>query len=177
MAFTPEDGSQVVGANAYLTVAAFKVHHDDRGRAYTAFTDTQIEQAIVKGTDYIDKRFGRRFRGEKASTTQGLEWPRVNAIDDAGRLMTELPDELTKAAAEYAYLSLTLGTELAPVGSPVAGKITEEKVGPISTKYSDRSSPMVSTGNMIQNLPEYPEADLWIEALLKSDMSRRLVRG
>ena len=176
MAFTPEDGTQVVGANAYLTVAAFKAHHTDRGRDYATYTDAQIQAAIVKATDYLDKRFGRRFRGLQASTTQGLEWPRNSALDDNGRLITMLPTALLKAAAEYAYVALTLGTELAPVGTNVAGKVVEEKVGPISTKYGQGSTPMTTTGNMIENLPEYPEADLWVEQLLE-DATRRLIRG
>jgi hypothetical protein len=53
----------VSGANAYLTVAAFKAYHDSRGNDYAGKTDDQIAAAIVRGTDFIDTRFS--FRGIK----------------------------------------------------------------------------------------------------------------
>jgi len=178
MAFTPEDGSGVAGANAALTLQEFKDHHDDRGRDYAGagYTDAQIQAAIVKATDYSEKRWGTQYRGEKGSSDQGLSWPRTSAMDDQGRLITERPSEWIKGVAEYAWLSLTLGTELAPVGTNVAGRVTEETVGPITTKYSDKTTPMVTTGTLLQNLPEYPEADLWFAELL-DDSPRRLIRG
>lgn len=177
MAFTVEDGTQVAGANAYISVADWKAHHDDRGRVYTTYGDPAIQTAIVKASDYLDKRFGQRFRGVKAGTVQGLQWPRNSAVDNDGRTMTGLPDALLKAAAEYGYLSLTLGTELAPVPTDVAGSISLEKIGPITTAYEAGTKPMTSTGNMIQNIPEYPEADLWVEQLLIRSTSRRLIRA
>lgn len=177
MAFTVEDGTQISGANAYIALAAWKIHHDDRGRVYTdAYTDAEIQAAIVKASDYLDKRFAKRYRGTKAGTVQGLQWPRNNAIDIDNRTMTGIPDALLKAAAEYAWVSLTLGTELCPVPGDYAGAITSEKIGPITTKYSENNRPMVTSGNMIEGLPAYPEADLWVEQLIEA-VDRRLSRA
>lgn len=197
MAFTPEDGTGVVGANAYITVAEFKAHHDDRGQDYTgAADDDAIEVAIILATDYVDKRFGRRFRGWKESRQQGLEWPRSDAYDDDDYLLLDVPPELKKAVSEYALLVIQLGRNLAPpsppdfgVLDPATGEVTndssgritskKEKVGPIedSTAYGDSARPVAGTGNLIQRIPEYPQADLWIEHLITGYNSRRLHRG
>ena len=147
MAFTVEDGTGLNAANAYLALADFKTHHDDRGSDYSDFDDTAIEQGIVQATDYIDKRFGRRFRGCKSTYAQGLEWPRVDAYTDEDYTLRDVPVPLEKATAEYALIALRLARDLAPIPQPgfsivdpVTGEVDEgggqvsekkEVVGPI----------------------------------------------
>jgi len=197
MAFTPEDGTGLTNANSYLALADCKAHHTDRGYTFTA-TDGEIQEALVRATDYIDKRFGRRFRGYRAKKTQALEWPRYDAYDDDGHALDGIPVALEKATAEYALLAIQLGRDLAPVPAsdfgivdPATGIVTNQssgqvtgtmqKVGPIEDRKDFRSTasdtPMVSSGNLIQKIPEYPQADLWIEELLRSTNSRMLSRG
>lgn len=67
MAFVVEDGTGIASANAYITVQQFKDYHADRGNTLTGGSGDQ-QKAIVKATDYIDKRFGRRFKGTKCFT-------------------------------------------------------------------------------------------------------------
>ena len=197
MAFTVEDGTGLEAANAYLSLVDFKAHHDDRGVDYSAHDDTAIEQGIVQATDYIDKRFGRRFRGDKGTYAQGLEWPRVDAYTDEDYTFRDVPPQLEKATAEYAMIALQLARDLAPIPEPsfgivdpVTGEVTAgggqvsektEEVGPIkdSTKWNTgaTNSPMVGTGNMSQQIPAYPQADLWIEEIIDSYTSRGLYRG
>lgn len=55
----------VAEANAYISVARFKQHHDDRGNTYGAASDPNIQLAIVKATDYVDQRWRDQFRGVK----------------------------------------------------------------------------------------------------------------
>ena len=59
MAFTLETGSGLELANAYIDVTFFDDFHTDRGRDISALNATIVETAIVRATDYIDKRFGR----------------------------------------------------------------------------------------------------------------------
>lgn len=113
MAFTPETGSGVAGANAYIAVAFFREHHTDRGREVSSIVDTDVETAIVRATDYVDKRFSRVYRGFRQSREQGLEWPRISAFDDDDYLLSEVPNQLEKATAEYAIRAHIL-KELAP---------------------------------------------------------------
>ncbi len=197
MAFTVEDGSGSSTANAYIGTAEFTAHHDDRGIDYSSYDTAAQEDAIVQATDYADKRFGKRFRGWRTSQAQALEWPRSDAYDDDDHVFDDVPRQLKRAIAEYALLALQLGRNLAPMpgaGFPIVdpatggttqqggGTITEqkEKVGPIETmvKFGDSGKPVVSSGNILtQNVPEYPQADLWIEELLTSILNKDMGRG
>ena len=182
MAFTVETGSVVAGANAYMAVAQYRAHHTDRGRAALITdpgqTDVLVQAAIVKATDYIDKRFGRRLRGTRKQSTQNLEYPRIDAWDDDEDRLPEMPGVLLKATAEYAWYAAQT-TDLAPVPDGTSGVVQEstEKVGPISTTVKFAERPMTSTGNLTESLREYPEADLWMEELIESSSVRRIVRG
>lgn len=197
MAFQVEDGSGLSDANSYLALADFRAHHLDRGLDLSGEADADLQAALVQATDYIDKRFGRRFRGWRRSRSQALEWPRTDAYDDDDYTFPDVPVQLQKATAEYALLAFQLGRNLAPVPGtdfsivdPTTGSVTttpsgmmtskSEEVGPIkeSTAYSEANRPMVSTGNpLTQRIPEYPQADLWIEELIVSSSSGMIARG
>jgi predicted amidohydrolase YtcJ len=154
------------------------------------------EQAIVRATDYIDQRFGRKFVGQKTHGDQALEWPRASAYDRDDHVLSDIPVLLQRACAEYALIAYRQG-ELAPqpplpvpslgvdgtAGSTEAtGQIIKEKVGPIETEYKVDS--VVQSRNSTKsalvsdsNIPEYPVADMWIAELLRSSSSRTLVRA
>jgi hypothetical protein len=187
-------------ANAYISVAEFKSHHVDRNVTAVAedeFDTAQIQGAIVKATDYIDKRFGKRFRGYKRTRAQSLEWPRIDAYDNDDYDLADRPRQLSQACAEYTLLALQLGRDLAPPVAPGfgvldpatgetesagSGQLTgnREAVGPIETeqRFAETSTTGRTTGNQLaSDLPSYPQADLWIEELLRSSTSRKLHRG
>lgn len=199
MAFLAEDGTGLSNSNSYCNVTEFEDHHLDRKQiaSTTEFADVDIQAALINATDYVDKRFGRRFRGWRRKRTQALEWPRVDAYDDEDFLFSDLPSQLKRATNEYALLALRLARNLAPVpgtGFPVVdpetGAVTDqaagavssksETVGPIeeSTTYTEGSRIVTSTGNVLtQRIPEYPQADLWIEELIRNVSDRELARG
>lgn len=113
-----EDGSVVAGANAYVDVAFADTYHLDRGHgSWAALTSTAKQQAIIRATDYVDKRFGRRWRGRKIQPlAQPLLWPRVDVYDPYKDLLVQsnvIPAQLKKAVSEYALRAALLG-ELAP---------------------------------------------------------------
>jgi len=212
--FTVETGTGIPGANAYVDVAYVDTHHADRGNtAWSTFSTTLKESAIIRATDYIDKRFGLRFRGVRSTKGQGLEWPRLSAFDADGFLLSsvdDIPRQLEKATAEYALRTAMCGV-LAPdaplpvprqdLTDPVCanrpdqgetGQITRirEKVGPLEEeKWFETTSQVLgknlaagATGvksSLVNDflIPEYPEADLWLEELLRSSMNVRLARG
>jgi hypothetical protein len=91
-------------ANAYIAVQTFKDYHDDRGNVYTA-SDTEIEDAIVRATDYIDARW--TFAGYRNDLDQSTECPRSGVLDErTGYWVDEYPPELEEACAEYAMSAL-----------------------------------------------------------------------
>ena len=206
MPFTVETGTGDPDANAYITLAFANDYHLIRGNSKWAGSDTVKQAAIIRATDYIDKRFGKRFRGTRRQKDQALEWPRLSAYDDDDFYYTGIdivPRKLQQGCAEYALRALLLG-ELAPdVPSSVPaqrnemGEETEttvttgevvsktEKIGPIeeSTTYAprgqtiDRSRSQVSELVSTLSIPEYPAADLLLQELLRSGNARTIVRG
>lgn len=198
MAFTVEDGTAKNDANAYIDTTYFNAHHADRG-VDTGFGGGEVQQHIIRASDYVDKRFGRRFRGFRRTSDQGLEWPRIDAFTDDDYTFNGVPEQMKKAIAEYTLISLHLGRNLAPmppadfpIQDPVTGEVTNdsagkivakgEEVGPIkeSTTYADgtqTNKPMTGSGNTTQNIPEYPQADMWIEEIIDPYNSRSLSRG
>ena len=212
MAFLVETGIGTPDANAYDSVVNIDAHHADRGTSdWTNFTTPEKEQAIVRASDFIDKRFGRRFVGVRATKGQGMEWPRLSAFDQDGFLLSDvdaLPRQLLKAAAEYALRAAVCGILApdpplpVPKQDPAAmgvrpeqaetGQLTRkrEKVGPLEEdKWFETTSQVIgrnlaagatSVKSSLVNdflIPEYPEADMWLEELLRSSMGARLARG
>lgn len=188
MAFTVEDGTGVEGANAFITVAFYKSYWTDRGISVKE-TDTQIQAAIVRATDYIEKRFGTQYKGERATLTQTLSFPRSDVVIDGITLPDDaLPAQLLAATAEYARRARKYA-ELAPDkpvsfdresvdGDTISGTglvvEKEEQVGPLSerTVYVD---PTTSTTS--PSMPAYPGADLLMAPLLRSGGRGRTIRA
>jgi len=203
MAFTLEDGTGVANANAYIDETFADTFHGDRGNTTWTIANTADKQsAIIRATDYVDKRFGARFRGYKEHHDQGLEWPRISAFDNDDFLWDGVPAPLEKAVAEYALIALqisllplparpysTLDPATGSVTSGVSGQVVSkrEKVGPLEeeTRYSDvsknayRTKPAAASSPLVSdfNLPEYPVADEWLKELLKNGFAVELRRA
>lgn len=199
-------------ANVYVLQAFVDTYHADRNNTrWGDFTTPEKEAAIIRATDYIDKRFGRRFRGERTTKSQSLEWPRLSAFDDDGFLLNgidDIPRQLQKALAEYSLRAAICGVlapdPIAPIPKQsmetgaaardtdvVTGQITrkKDKVGPLEEERwfetdSQAAKNLGASSKAVQsamvndlNIPEYPEADMWIEELLHPSMNIQLARA
>lgn len=190
--FVVEDGTGLSTANSYCEVAFADDWHELNNNTTWAAAATLTKQlALSKATMYIDMRFGPKFRGLRESREQALEWPRLAAKDNDGWFFidtTEIPLQLKRATAEYAFRLLTL-TDLAPDPSSSSnpGQVieVEEVVGPIKTrtKYASTSEAQ-GTGRSPQSIliddsliPQYPQADMWLAELVRSSRSKRIIRG
>jgi len=156
-------------AVSYISVADFKAYHAARGNSWGTASDTVIEQALVKATDYLDTRF--TFRGRKANQSQTTQWPRSAAYDNDRRLLTGLPKALREAQAEYALRALTTALNPDPTQDPsgFAVKSETKKVGPIEKA--------VTYANSTVALPAYPAADLKLRTAGLINNSGDIVRG
>lgn len=159
-----EDGTGIDNANAYTDAAAFKIYHKDRGKEFSAGT-SEIDKAIIRATDFIDRKYGGRFKGVKEFATENeLEFPRLKLFNRAGILVTEIPTKLAWATAEYAFRALTEELFLTPTidetGLRRIGFL--ERVGPISeeVKYAE------STTRELEK--PYPVADKLLSEYLKT---------
>lgn len=178
--FVAEDGTGLETANSYIALAFADTYHSDRGNASWALeTQANRQAALIRATDYIDKRFGKRFRGWRQTKAQALEWPRIGALDQDEYLLNgsdAVPRQLQKACAEYALRALTI-TPLAPDNTDVGLSLNREKVGPIETEKKISQGQKKSQLVDATSIPDYPEADLWMSELLAGINSRDLYRG
>lgn len=173
MAFTQEDGTGIADANAYISVSEFREYHEDRGRVVDAATypDSQVEVAIIRATDFVERLYSHRWRGSGPYVSgQGLSWPR-SAYYENGIQVTDRPKKLIQAVAEYTLRALS--SDLMPdpdtfVESPGTVVMERTELGPIveEKRYDTSSS---SDGTRIVDgrpVPVYPEADFLLKDLI-----------
>jgi len=188
MAFTVEDGSKVAGANSYVDLEFACDYFADRGETRWDSMSSQDQRvALIKATDYIDKRFGMQFSGYRNTRDQSLQWPRFDACyqDDWWISSNEIPKELKQATCEYALQAALTGSLITQSSSSgtASPKVAETiKVGPItvSEKFADSSGDARQSGVDVissSNIPEYPAADLLLQQLLGPSSDSDLVRG
>ncbi len=189
-----EDGSADPDANSYVTEVEADSYHEQRGNVYWNLLDTdQRRTCLIRATDFIDKRFGQRFRGYRMQKDQALSWPRLSAFDDDEYSIDGVPAKLKKATAEYAlraaiYNVLAPDPNRAVVSQDMSSqtpnstsqdivvgtvKLLTQKVGPLekTVEYDNKQQQLSSRStqsNVVNDfyVPQYPEADLLIEHLL-----------
>lgn len=82
MVIIVEDGSIVAGANAYASLDAVDLFHEDRGNTiWTDKTDVDKEAAMLRATAGIESKYRNRWIGVKTNNSvtvipQILAWPR-----------------------------------------------------------------------------------------------------
>ena len=158
-----DDSGTVPGANGYLPLQEFKDYHDARGTGYAGKTDEELEEAIIRATDYVDMRFN--FVGRKRNgRSQATEWPRIGAFDRDRYHVQGIPDEIKEAVAEYALRALdaTLNPDPDRDSSGAILQSKSETVGPISESVTYVASAVFS-------MPRYPAAD---QRLIRSGLVR-----
>lgn len=170
MALIVEDGSNVAGAESYVTVTASTTFHANRGNAaWALLTTPQMEEALRRATDYMRQAYRNRWKGFRYYSNQALDWPRANVeIEDEpfGNLVPTniVPQEVKDACA---VLALTASaTDLAP--NLEQQVLSETVAGVISTTYS-ASSPQYTRFRAIDMLLR--------PYLMGSDVMSKLVRG
>lgn len=149
MAFVVETGTGLSNSNSYITVDFFKDYHDDRGRSIVdgsgnSVGSSVIKAALVVASDYIDTKF--TFIGIRSLTTQNMEWPRVDAFYQDGRIANGIPIEIQECVAELALKQLSSDIAPDPTYDDSNRLITKQrnKVGPIEqeTEFGSNGSPI-----------------------------------
>jgi hypothetical protein len=136
MALVVEDGTGVVTANAYATVAevdeilAVNIHSK-----WSLISDDDIKENLIQWSSRIlDERV--KWHGKKTHPTSGLAWPRTGVKDREGTLIDDdlvpLPPKV--AVAELADHLLGGDPETANTGS----NITTLQVDVVMLKFDAR---------------------------------------
>ena len=137
MSLTCEDGTGVIGADSYASLAQASAYwayrtQSPNASAWSSSTDAVREGALREATAYLDCTWSSLFIGSKKTSTQGLLWPRVyrtvldrNAyetieemeaaqaetdrplVGNDGLEMAALPLQIVNAAIELAARALT----------------------------------------------------------------------
>lgn len=174
-----EDGTQVAGANAYVTLAEFKAYIGTIPLPTGA--DADYERGIILATRYLDGKYRHQLQGQRVRPAiQPLEFPRVGVRLVEGQLyyygvapsfydsqysgflsITVIPQEWKNATCELALRALT--APLAPDIAP-GDRVKRKKIDVLETEYV--------TGNFQTS---YPVVEQLISRFLKS--SSDAVRG
>ena len=131
-----EDGTIVADANSYISVADARAYAEQRGVTLPV-SDDEVGAMIINSTDYIES-FECKFAGERVSTEQELSWPRADAYlcgSDTPFPSDQIPKDLKKAQCA-SVIALSQGLVLMP-NITAQDYVTEETVGPITTKYAN----------------------------------------
>ena len=99
-----------VDANAYATRAEAVAIFESRksSSAWATAIDAKRDLALIEATAELEQRF--TWRGEKASTTQALAFPRTGLERDGVDVGADgIPDELVRAVSLYADFILAGG--------------------------------------------------------------------
>jgi hypothetical protein len=171
--FTPEDGTGLVNANSYTTIAEADAYHALRNNtAWLNATQGAKETALVLATDFIEVRWGHRFKGERQfpDTPQNLSFPRLYIGEDGA-----VPLAVQRACAEYALRQITAPLAPDPTfesnGKTLSAKRT--KVGPIETDLTYTQS---GPGSVAPTFRPYPAADALLRPYLLPSGGNRVIR-
>ena len=158
MALIIEDGSLVVGANSYVTIAEAIQYATERREAFPT-DEAEVESLLHNAMDYIEAK-RRSFAGQKVSSLQSTQFPRLNCrIDGVAFPSNAIPRELKLAQCQLAVDCYGLG-ELSPTTTGYA--TSREKVDVIEVEYAAGST---MSGGAAQAEPSFPKADALLETL------------
>lgn len=142
-------------ADSYISLVDADTYFTLRGETTWTGPDTIKENALRRGTTYLDNQYRTRWLGLTVTIQQALSWPRCDGMRGYYRGYTQLlldingfqipqtvvPLQVQRAAAEAALLYLQ-GIVLEPrlIGQPLSGlKAVTKKVDVIqtTTEYGD----------------------------------------
>lgn len=161
MTIVVEDGTGLEDSNSYASVEYADTYFEDRGNETWTDLDSNVkESALINATDYINMRWGEKFKGSLATETQALLWPRLYV----GSSALQMPDILLRATVEYA-LRASAGPLAPDYEFDSTGRLwtkKREEVGPIVEETSYGSSSVTD----LYTFRPYPVPDALIKPLL-----------
>lgn len=154
MALIVENGTGMSTAESYISVADADAYFSARNLTLWAdagFSTTEKEGCLRRATDFLTASYRGRWTGRRASTTQALDWPRLDVprseADGSGFYPSDaVPVEVVRACAELAWRA-AFG-ELAPDESR---RTIREKVDVIEVEY-DPNAPQSTRFRVVENL-------------------------
>lgn len=100
---------------------------------WTGLTEAEQDINLIKAMDYLDRTF--RWRGNKATQDQDLEWPRLQAYDDDDYLISGIPEKVKQAQFIIADLYRAGVIDLEGIVTEDSASIRRQKVDVIEVEY------------------------------------------
>lgn len=138
MALIVENGTGLSDAESYASVSDADDYFAKRGNtAWTALTLAEKEHSLRKAAlNYMLPVFYGRWKGQRMSATQRMDFPRIGVIKDTHPVLSdEIPDELKWANAE-----LAVRASQGELISDEERTVLSEKVGSLQVTYSEHGS-------------------------------------
>ncbi len=179
--FILEDGTGKTDATVYadLDAADQYLENSDRKTAWRSSSSKERQAALIGGADYIDQTYRNRYKGQRFSSEQRLEWPRIEVFDELGNLTTppagdagSIPEEIGNASIEYAFEAAQAVLAPTPLVDDTGREVVEirEKVDVLETwtKYRDITT---------KRFKQFPRAELVIRRWLRRGVGGLTVRA
>ena len=154
-------------ANSFASLTDFETYCDARlnASAWSDASESDQSRALIEATRDLNLL---AYIGYPVTTTQALQWPRVNAIDPDQVWMvyfgtSTIPQRTINATCELALQYLKAGTEDVAALDPTLNVI-EETVDVITTRYA-------APALRVRGLRRYPRVWSYIAPLLSSPSS------
>jgi hypothetical protein len=136
MTIVVEDGSEVTGANSYVTLDEARDYASARGVTLPA-ADSELEPLAHLAMDFL-KAYDARYVGNLMTSTQPLPWPRKNAYINGFLFANDdIPSQIKEAQKLLIMVQHQGATLFAPLTATTSGTVKREKVGPIETEYAE----------------------------------------
>jgi hypothetical protein len=157
MALIVEDGTQVSGANSYVTTTEADSYFTDRGNTLWTETaaDEDKEAALIKAAYYMESKYRMQWKGSRMAWNQALSWPRRGVdvpdffdpfyknrfVPPSFQDTTFVPENVVPDQVKQAQMMLaaeTLDSAGASTGTLQAalGRLTKrEKAGALEVEY------------------------------------------
>lgn len=134
MALVVENGTQVAGANSYVSLVDSNSFFSDRNLA--APTEPELHQAM-------DVLNALTFKGTRTNTAQPLAWPRTGVYDLEGEEYggAVIPTAIVQAQMWLAFYIVS-GNSLTTVASSASstGALKRKKIGPIEKEWFESTT-------------------------------------
>jgi hypothetical protein len=154
MALVTEDGTGLAGAESFCSVSFADTYLGNFGYAlWATMSTTEKEQALRRATLYMQQVYRMRWAGDRVTTTQALDWPRVGvprrdvgswgAWGYYGGFASEYASNVVPAEVQQACAKMAYKAAAGDLSPDLSQAKTRVKVGPIETEYAAGSTQYV----------------------------------
>lgn len=139
MALITETGAALPDAESYCTVAFADQYHEQRANTgWVGLEPIQKEAYLRRATEYMLATYRQRWKGVRTTSTQALDWPRVEVLVDGFELADiTVPVEVQKACAILALKAIK--GELDPEPTAV---VKRKKVDALEVEFFESAAPL-----------------------------------